>query len=321
MYKNKSILITGGTGTFGKEFVKFLIKQQAKKIVIFSRDEQKQFHMQQDKIYQNCLFYLGDIRDYDRFLLASKNIDYIVHAAALKIVPSLEFNPMESVKTNILGSNNVFRASLENNVKKVVFLSTDKAVNPVNLYGACKMTAEKVCIQFNNLVGNKNTRFSVVRYGNVSGSRGSLVDRLNHGEKLSLTNKNMTRFWISASAAVESVNYSLNKMIGGEIFVPKVPSVRIKDLFDVIYSKKYSLSKIRPGEKIHEVLLSKEESAHTVETSKYFIILPENKFLNIKQNYYKIHSGKKISKIFDYSSGDNKNFLSNLDIKNKLFSR
>ena len=321
MYKNKSILITGGTGTFGKEFVKFLVKQQAKKIVIFSRDEQKQFYMQQDKIYQKCLFYLGDIRDYDRFLLASKNIDYIVHAAALKIVPTLEFNPMESVKTNILGSNNVFRGALENNVKKVVLLSTDKAVNPVNLYGACKMTAEKVCVQFNNLVGNKNTRFSVVRYGNVSGSRGSLVDRLSNGEKLKLTDKNMTRFWITTSAAVDSVNYSLNKMIGGEIFVPKVPSVRIKDLFDVMYSKNYSSSKIRPGEKIHEILLSNEESTHALDTKKYFIIIPENKFLNIKQDYHKVHSGKKISKKFEYSSGLNKKFLTKVEIKNKLYSK
>ncbi len=317
MFKNKVILVTGGTGSFGKIFIKKIKSYQPKKIIIFSRDEQKQNDMQNSKEFKDCQFFLGDVRDYERLKLATRKVDILIHAAALKIVPSLEYNPFESVKTNINGTNNVIRSTIENNVSKVVLISTDKAVNPTNLYGACKMTAEKLFIAANNISGDKKTRFSVIRYGNVLGSRGSVVEILEKNkknlDKIKITDNRMTRFLMTLDQCSKFVLDSIKNMSGGEIFVPKLPSVKILDIFKLYYkNKKINVSGVREGEKIHEVLISEEEMQRTNEYKNYFLIYPSISFFNFKPKYLKNKKIKKKKFLSSYNSHSNPIYL---DIK------
>jgi len=308
---NKTILITGGTGSFGKKFAENVLKKfKPKKLIIFSRDELKQFEMSNNQIFKNSKilrFFIGDVRDFDRLKIAFKDVDYVVHAAALKQVPTAEYNPTECIKTNIYGAENVIRASIECNVKKIIALSTDKAVNPINLYGATKLASDKIFVAANNLTGKQKTFFSVVRYGNVVGSRGSVVPLFNDLIKkksnfLPITHKEMTRFWITLNEGVQFVLKSFNIMKGGEIFVPKIPSVKILDLAKAMApSLKHKIIGIRSGEKLHELLFSKEESNKIIEYKDYYEILPSIKFSNLHNNKY-----KKISKkIFEYRSDKN----------------
>ncbi|MGD8811901.1 MAG: UDP-N-acetylglucosamine 4,6-dehydratase (inverting), partial [Thioalkalispiraceae bacterium] len=261
MFDNKSILITGGTGSFGHQFIKTLLENyKPRRVVVFSRDELKQFEMQQ--LYNSPVmrYFIGDVRDGERLMHAMRDIDYVVHAAALKQVPAAEYNPIECIKTNIYGAENVIKASIDNGVKKIVALSTDKAVNPINLYGATKLASDKLFVAANNLVGERDIKFSVVRYGNVVGSRGSVVPLFRkliqeQADKLPITDARMTRFWISLQQGIEFVFKSFERMQGGEIFVPKIPSVRIADLAkSMAPDMDTEIIGIRPGEKLHEVM-------------------------------------------------------------------
>ena len=319
MFKNKTILITGGTGSFGKACAKFLLKNyNLKKLIIFSRDELKQSEMSNSKDflkYKNLRFFIGDIRDFDRLKMAFRNVDYIIHAAALKQVPTAEYNPIECIKTNIIGAENIINASIENNVKKVICLSTDKAVNPINLYGASKLAADKLFQAAKNLVGKSEPSFSIVRYGNVSGSRGSVIpfflklkeDNIN---EFPITDLRMTRFWITLDEAVKFVLNAFKISNPGEILVPKIPSIKIVDLVKAINSKgKIKVVGIRPGEKLHELLISDSQNNVTREEKNYYIVQPS--FMNMK----KISGSKKVSDGFAYSSLTNKKFLSIKEIK------
>src|ERR1700688_56092 len=260
MFNDKSILITGGTGSFGKQYVKTILQRfHARKLIIYSRDELKQFEMQQD-FPQSCMrFFLGDVRDRDRLIQAMNGVDYVIHAAALKQVPAAEYNPMECIKTNIHGAENVIHAALNNNVEKVIALSTDKAANPINLYGATKLVSDKLFVAANNMVGARETRFSVVRYGNVIGSRGSVVPLFKRQvaggcDHLPITDANMTRFWITVQQGVDFVLKNFARMHGGEIFVPKIPSMKLVDLASAMAPNlPQRIIGIRPGEKMHEV--------------------------------------------------------------------
>ncbi len=324
MFKNKIILITGGTGSFGKEITKELLKYSPKKILIFSRDEFKQYEMQKEfeKNSKRLRFFIGDVRDAKRLEMATYEVDYVIHAAALKQVDAAEYNPFEVIKTNINGAQNVIDACLKNNVKKVIALSTDKAVNPINLYGATKLASDKLFTSANNLTGKKLTRFSVVRYGNVLGSRGSVVPLFKKFIKekkkfLPITNFKATRFWITLNQGVKFVINSFFNMSGGEIFIPKMPSVKVTDLAKAI-GKNIKLVEIgmRPGEKVHESLFSKEDCEFIFETNKFYIIEPTiRKFKHIKslRNIKK----KKLNKYFSYISNENK-FLSTSEIKNLI---
>ena len=322
MFNNKTILITGGTGSFGNAFITYLLKNyKCKKIIVFSRDELKQFNMQKKfENKKNLRFFIGDIRDLERLKLAFKNVDYVVHAAALKHVPIAEYNPHECIKTNIDGSNNIITAAIEAKVKKVIALSTDKAVNPINLYGATKLCAEKLFVTANALSGSA-TNFSVVRYGNVLNSRGSIIPLIlkykNEGKKnFPLTSEKMTRFFISLENSVKFVVQSLKIMHKGEIFIPKMPSVYIKDLINALYPNvSIKLTGVRPGEKIDELLISKDESAQTVEYKDNYIIFPNNTFVVSK--LYKNNFKNKL-KNFEYSSRNNKNFLNLKKLKSFL---
>ena len=314
----KNILITGGTGSFGKACVKYILKNyKPNKLVIFSRDELKQFEMaeelQSSKNNNSCLrFFLGDVRDKDRLDMALKGIDYIVHAAALKQVPAAEYNPMEFVKTNIIGAENIIFASIKNKVKRVISLSTDKAANPINLYGATKLAADKLFNAANNLSGGKPI-FSTVRYGNVLGSRGSVVPffksyRQNIKESIPITDINMTRFFISLEDSVKFVLNSLNLMKGGEIFVPKIPSVKIIDLAKAIVpGRKHKIIGARPGEKISETLITKDESKNTLEFKNHYVINSEILGKRNKKKYK--------LKDFEYNSSTNKKFLDEKNIR------
>ncbi len=321
MLKNKTILITGATGSFGRTFIDYLLKnnKEIKKIIIFSRDELKQFQMQNEinkKFLPKLRFFLGDIRDRDRLELAFEKVDIVVHAAALKQVPAAEYNPFEFIKTNILGTQNIVDAALKKNVKNVIALSTDKAVAPVNLYGATKLCLEKLIISANNISGDKDIKFSVVRYGNVFGSRGSVYPhfkKMNNKEYFPITDKKMTRFNMSLSDSVKFVTWSLLNNIGGEIFIPKLPSYKIISLAKAIDpSKKLKTVGIRPGEKIHETLISESELTNTYDLGKYFAIFnnPPLKIIRkIKKN--KIRKVK----IDQYSSGTNSKFLTDTELK------
>ena len=329
LFNNSTVLITGATGSFGRSMVKHLLKNyKLKKIIIFSRDELKQFNMSNEIIdkKKTLRFFIGDVRDKERLDLAMKNVDYVFHAAALKQVPIAEYNPIEAIKTNIDGAQNVILSSIENNVKKVVALSTDKAVNPINLYGATKLAADKLFIAANNLSGKEGTKFSVVRYGNVLGSRGSVIPffkslkekKINN---IPITDRDMTRFFISIEGAVEFVIKSFKRMYGGEIFVPKIPSVKIIDLAKAIIPNcKYKIVGIRPGEKVHETLVSREESFNTTEYKDFFLVLPiiDIRDINkIKKNIYK-YKAKKVKNYFEYSSLNNKKYLNINDLKSLL---
>ena len=310
-YKNKSILITGGTGSFGKNFILHLLKKKFPflRIIIFSRDEFKQDQLQKElglKKNHNLRFFLGDVRDKDRLLYAFKQLDYVVHAAALKQVPAAEYNPIEFIKTNVLGAQNIIEASLHNNVKKVLALSTDKAVSPINLYGATKLCSDKLFITANNIVGKKKTTFSVLRYGNVLGSRGSVLPEFLKSKSkkhiFDITNLSMTRFNILMKDAINLVILCLNNSLGGEIFVPKLKSFKVTDLAKAIDSNcKFNIIGARPGEKIHEELITEAESYNCFDLKKYFIIIQEN----FQKRYGQIIFNKKIKHPFSYNSEKN----------------
>lgn len=322
--ENKTILITGGTGSFGKNFVKFLLKNTlAKKIIIFSRDELKQFKMARELKDKRLRFFIGDVRDLPRLERAFNGVDIVVHAAALKQVPILEYNPFEAVKTNILGSQNVIEAAINQRVEKVLLISTDKAVQPINLYGSTKLCAEKLFISGNSYSPDQSS-FSVVRYGNVIASRGSIVESLlkNKENKIKITDLAMTRFWITFGQAFVLVAYALENMLGGEIFVPKIPSMKLVDLFDALApGAEKEIIGIRPGEKLHEILLTKEEARHAVELENYFAIIPDHYevFAEDKFNKY-LQAGKKIQPDFIFSSDTNQSWLSKGDFLNLLKS-
>ncbi len=322
--KNKSILITGGTGSFGTSFLSFILSnyKNYKRVVIFSRDELKQFELSKkfpEKKYKNLRYFIGDVRDKNRLNMAFKNIDYVVHAAALKQVPTAEYNPFETIQTNIIGAQNIVEASLNNGVKKVIALSTDKAAAPVNLYGATKLCSDKLFIAANNIKGDKKISFSVVRYGNVMGSRGSVIPEFIRQSKLNnlvtVTDKRMTRFNISLIDSIEMVNWSLNNCVGGEILVPKLPSYKITDLVEAISPKsKIKVIGIRPGEKIHEELITSSDSFQTFDIGKYYIIL-QNNHQKVLNYYSKKFKCKKVQEGFSYSSGTNSKFLKVSDIR------
>ena len=328
MLNHKNILVTGATGSFGKAFVKTIIKKypNIKKIVIFSRDELKQFELQKELNPENikCLrYFLGDVRDKERLNLALRGIDIVVHAAALKQVPAGEYNPFEFIKTNIIGAQNILEASLFNKVKKVVALSTDKASSPLNLYGATKLCSDKLFLAAQNMFGeNNNLSLTVVRYGNVVASRGSVVpfflEQFKRKKLVTVTEKSMTRFSIFLDQGVEAVLWSIQNAKGGEIIIPKAPSLKIMDLAEVIAGKKIKIIGKRPGEKLHEELISQSESYHTVDLGKYYAILPENNFDRSFKYYKKIKQVKKFTPGFSYNSKDNKNFFNKKDIKDLI---
>ena len=320
--KNKNILVTGGTGSFGKEFCSYLLKNiSPKKLIIYSRDELKQFELKKKMNNKRTRFFIGDIRDLSRLNQACNDVDVIIHAAALKQVPAAEYNPFEFVKTNILGAQNIIEAAINNNVQKTIALSTDKAVSPINLYGATKLASDKIFIAANNMVGNKKISFSVVRYGNVVNSRGSFFPEIksNISKKTNITHKDMTRFFITLEDSVRFVDNCLNIMGGGEIFIPKIDSFKIVDLVKKLVPKsKINYIGVRPGEKIHELLFSKDDSLNVIEFKKYYIIKPAINMTK-KKNYNKNNKqeiGKLLKESWEYSS---KNF-STLDQKkfNKL---
>ena len=315
--KNKSILITGGTGSFGKKFVNRILKEypDIKRLVIYSRDELKQFEMSIEypkEKYPGIRYFLGDIRDKARFKRACENIDIIIHAAALKQVPAAEYNPMEFIKTNILGAESVIEAALDNNVEKVVALSTDKAAAPINLYGATKLVSDKLFIAANNTKGKRNLTFSVVRYGNVLGSRGSVVPfflKMRNNKELPITNFEMTRFNITLDEAVDLVLYAINNAIGSELYVPKIPSYKITDIAKAVCPDcKLKEVGIRPGEKLHEEMITSSDSYNTIETGKYYIILPPMPNEK-KQKYLDYYKAKEVIPGFTYNSKNNTEWL------------
>lgn len=325
MLDNKAILITGGTGSFGKKFIRTILERyNPSRIVVYSRDELKQFDMQQE-FNQPCMrYFLGDVRDRDRVTMAMNGIDYVIHAAALKQVPAAEYNPTECIRTNIEGAENVIHAALANEVEKVIALSTDKAANPVNLYGATKLCSDKLFVAGNNLAGGKNTRFAVVRYGNVLGSRGSVVPffqkLLREGtDYFPITHKDMTRFWITLQKGVEFVLTNFKRMQGGEIFVPKIPSVRIMDLATAMEPNlPHRFVGVRPGEKLHEVMCPGDDAHLTLEFNDHYVICPSIKFFGMSNGYDKNRLGEKGSPVeqgFEYNSGSNPRFLNVEEIR------
>ena len=316
MFNNKNILITGGTGSFGKKYTEILLKNyKPNKIIIYSRDELKQYEMAQ-KFNDKCMrYFIGDVRDKDRLKKAMQNVDIVIHAAALKHVPIAEYNPMECINTNINGASNVIDAAIENEVKKVIALSTDKASAPINLYGATKLASDKLFVAANNLVGTKKTRFSVVRYGNVIGSRGSVIPffmkLLKQGQKtLPITDFRMTRFFITLEDGVKFVLKNFERMQGGEIFVPKIPSMKIVDLAKAICPKcKLKEIGIRPGEKLHEVMITSDD--RVVEFDDHYVIKPTIQFAHIADYTTNNISqkGKELELGFEYNSGNNTEWL------------
>ena len=325
----KSVLITGGTGSFGHRYASTLLeKYNLKRLVILSRDELKQYDMEikfkNHKDYSPDImrFFIGDVRDQARLREAMRGIDIVIHAAALKQVPAAEYNPMECIKTNIHGAENVIQAALENNVERVIALSTDKAANPINLYGATKLASDKLFVAANNMSGGR-TKFSVVRYGNVVGSRGSVVPFFNkliaeNLDHLPITHEDMTRFWITLQGGVDFVLKCLDRMYGGEIFVPKIPSVRIMDLAKAMApGKKIEIIGIRPGEKIHEIMCPSDDSHLTIEFDDYFVISPSIVFYSRPNNFSSNAIGEMGSRVdqgFEYSSGNNSLFLNKDEI-------
>jgi UDP-N-acetylglucosamine 4,6-dehydratase/5-epimerase len=314
----KSILITGGTGSFGKMFTKLILDRnpEVKKLVILSRDEQKHFQMAQEfppEQYPAMRYFIGDVRDLKRLKRAFEGIDIVIHAAAMKHVHLAEYNPMECVKTNINGAENVIDAALESDVNHVVALSTDKAAAPINLYGATKLTSDKLFVSANNIKGNRDIRFSVVRYGNVMGSNGSVMpfflNKKKNGEKfIPITDNRMTRFNISLQDGCEMVFYAIENAWGGEVFVPKIPSYKISDVATAIAPElEQKVIGIRPGEKLHEEMITKSDSYHTVEIGKYYAILPQNSPYSeySKEDYKKAFNGIDVVDEFSYNSGNN----------------
>ena len=318
MFDNKSILITGGTGSFGKKFIRTILERyQPNKLIVYSRDELKQFEMQQVLNHRCMRYFLGDVRDKDRLIQAMHGVDYVVHAAALKQVPAAEYNPTECIRTNITGAENVIRAATINEVEKVIALSTDKAANPINLYGATKLASDKLFVAANNMTGGHRTNFSVVRYGNVVGSRGSVVPffkkLVSEGAKeLPVTHKDMTRFWITLSQGVNLVEQSFKRMKGGEIFVPKIPSVRLTDLCAAMApGLPINIVGIRPGEKLHEIMCPRDDSHLTLDFDDHYVIQPTIDFY--RERDFKVNGlgefGEPVKEGFEYNSGSNDRFL------------
>lgn len=319
MFDNKSILITGGTGSFGKKYVQTLLdRYKPKKIIIYSRDELKQFEMQQ-VFNDDCMrYFIGDVRDQARLRRAMRGVDYVIHAAALKQVPAAEYNPMECIKTNIDGAENVIEAALDNEVEKVIALSTDKAANPINLYGATKLASDKLFVAANNISGGHKTTFSVVRYGNVVCSRGSVVPVfqkfIDEGkDHIPITHEEMTRFWISLQQGVDFVLKNFKRMVGGEIFVPKIPSIKITDLATAMAPElPQKIIGIRPGEKLHEVMCPSDLSFDTYEYSDHFVIAPGIRFNNSSNDFTKNaigEQGKPVNQGYEYNSLTNRRLL------------
>lgn len=327
MLNGKSVLISGGTGSFGHRYVSTLLERyNLKRLVIFSRDELKQFDMSlKFKDHADIMrFFIGDVRDYSRLKEAMRGIDIVIHAAALKHVPIAEYNPMECIKTNIHGAENIIQASLENDVENVIALSTDKAANPINLYGATKLASDKLFVAANNIAGGRKTKFSVVRYGNVVGSRGSVVPYFNQliegkASFLPITHEKMTRFWISLQEGVDFVLNCFERMHGGEIFIPKIPSVRIVDLANAMAPDlPLKIIGIRPGEKLHETMCPSDDSHLTIEFDSYFVIKPSIRFYSENHSFYRNlidkEEGKDVELGFEYNSGKNPHFLNKNEI-------
>ena len=310
MLTNKNILITGGTGSFGKKCTEIILKRyKPRRLIIFSRDELKQFEMAQqfpDSKYDCIRYFIGDIRDKERLYRAFSNVDFIIHAAALKQVPAAEYNPFEAVKTNILGGQNVINVAIDRGVKKVIALSTDKAANPVNLYGATKLCSDKLFIAGNSYVGRDDTVFSVVRYGNVAGSRGSVIPfflKKKEDGVLPITDPRMTRFWITLEQGVDFVLTCLEEMVGGELFVPKIPSMNMMDLAKAIAPEcKTEIIGIRPGEKLHEIMVPSDDAHKTIEYDDKYIIQPDFRFFERRFNS---NGGKPVPEGFEYNSETN----------------
>jgi UDP-N-acetylglucosamine 4,6-dehydratase/5-epimerase len=319
LFNNKNILITGGTGSFGRCCVNTILNRfQPNRLIVFSRDELKQFEMQQEVNAPCMRYFLGDVRDRTRLSEALSGVDYVIHAAALKQVEAAEYNPIECIKTNIHGAENVINASIERSVEKVMALSTDKAVNPINLYGATKLASDKLFVAANNTVGGRVTRFSVVRYGNVVASRGSVVQIFKDLERkearsIPLTHQDMTRFWITIQQGVDFVLNSFARIRGGEILTPKMPSVRITDVAEA-YAPGIPIEIIgvRPGEKLHEIICPRDDSHLTLEFSQYYLIKPAIKMLDESVSYESSiggETGNSVASDFEYASGDNQEFL------------
>ncbi|MCX5815834.1 MAG: UDP-N-acetylglucosamine 4,6-dehydratase (inverting) [Proteobacteria bacterium] len=310
MFDNKTILITGGTGSFGKKATEIILASyKPKRLIIFSRDELKQFEMAQDyhdSKYNSIRYFIGDVRDKERLYRAFHDVDYVIHAAALKQVPAAEYNPFEAIKTNIIGAQNVINVAIDQGVKKVIALSTDKAANPINLYGATKLCSDKLFIAGNSYVGRDTTTFSVVRYGNVAGSRGSVIPfflKCRDTGVLPITDPRMTRFWITLEHGVDFVLNCLETMVGGELFVPKLPSMNIMDLAKVIAPEcKTEIIGIRPGEKLHEIMIPKDDARRTLEYDDRYIMQPD---FNFWDRRFKNNGGQPVSDDFEYNSGDN----------------
>jgi UDP-N-acetylglucosamine 4,6-dehydratase len=328
-FNNKSLLITGGTGSLGNELVRIFLKDfSLKKLIIFSRDELKQSEMIKKYFIHDkkkiLRFFLGDVRDLSRVKIAMRDVDFVVHAAALKHVDIAEYNPLEFINTNINGAKNVVEAALSNNVLKVVTLSTDKAANPINLYGATKLVSDKLFVSANNISGKLKTRFCVVRYGNVANSRGSILPfflklNKNNASYFPITDSRMTRFWITLEESAKFILNSFYNMFGGEIFIPKIPSIKILDLAKAIsVNKKIKYIGIRPGEKLSEILCSKDESSNTMEFKNYYLLKPSIKFIDQNVNYLinkNKEKGKNVKDNFEYSSSNNLKFLNISEIK------
>jgi len=305
----KSVLVTGATGSFGKRFIREVLKRHSpKRLVIFSRDELKQFEMRQEIDAPNLRYFLGDIRDKERLHRALDGVQIVIHAAAMKQVPASEYNPMEAVKTNIIGAENVINVCIDQNVERVIALSTDKAVNPQNLYGATKLCSDKLFVAANSLSGRHKTRFSVVRYGNVVGSRGSVVPffmKMRETGVLPITDIRMTRFWITLDQGVQFVINSMDRMLGGEVFVPKIPSMKVVDVARVIAPEcRHEIIGIRPGEKLHEIMITRDDAINTVEFDDYYVIQPAAYWWD-ETSYLKDTGGKKASEGFHYRSDTN----------------
>ncbi|MFF2178499.1 UDP-N-acetylglucosamine 4,6-dehydratase (inverting) [Lysinibacillus sp. NPDC058147] len=306
---NKTVLVTGGTGSFGKKFIQKALTLGVKKIIVFSRDELKQYEMKQEFKDERIRFFIGDVRDKDRLYRAFDGVDIVIHAAAMKHVDACEYNPFEAVKTNIHGAQNIIEAAIDRGVEKVIALSTDKACSPVNLYGATKLASDKLFVAANAYVGEKKTRFSVVRYGNVVGSRGSVVPffkKIKDTGKLPITDERMTRFWITLDQGVQFVLDNLERMYGGEIFVPKIPSMKVTDLAKAIAPEcEMEIIGIRPGEKLHEAMIMEDDARHTCEFDTYYVIQPEFSWWS---THYK-DKGKSLPDGFEYTSDKNTDWL------------
>ena len=328
MFNNKNILITGGTGSFGKKYTKILLENyKPNKIIIYSRDELKQYEMAQEFDSSIMRYFIGDVRDEDRLNTAMNGVDFVIHAAAMKHVPIAEYNPMECIKTNIHGAQNVINASIKNRVEKVIALSTDKACNPVNLYGATKLASDKLFIAANNIVGISPTRFSVVRYGNVVGSRGSVVPLFkkliaNGAKELPITDEKMTRFWITLEDGVKFVLKNFERMQGGELFIPKIPSMKITDLAATLAPNlPTKIIGIRPGEKLHEIMISADDALHSLEFSDHYVIMPSIKFYDKQANFAINKLGEKgysVSSEFEYRSDNNTQWLDGKSLKDMM---